>query len=170
MSEDALSGFRCFYRPNRPGDLGAEDLDLIAHGGTHSRNNGPGIVGATIYHGEQNAVNVQPGIDLPSHPADGAQQQVQALGGQVVGLGGNDDPICGNQGIDGHKPQGRHAVNDDVVVVVLQPLQNISHNRFPAQSIDQHYFHTGQFDITGEQIHTLFVPDDAIVGRKVHAR
>ena len=168
MSKDALSGFRCFYCPNRPGDFGAEDPNLIAHGSAHGRNDGPGIVGAAVYHGEQNTVNVQSGIDLPSHAADRTQQQVQTFGGQIVGLGGDDDPICGNQGIDGHKAQGRHAINENVIVAFLQPLQYIPHNCFPAQSIDQHYFHTGQFNVAGEQIHMLFMPDDAIVGRKVH--
>lgn len=76
----------------------------------------------------------------------------------------DDDPVCGYQGIDGHKVRGRHTVNENVIVAIFEPLQNISHNGFLAHCAYQYDSHTGQFDIAGEQIHTLLVPNNAISG------
>ena len=59
-----------------------------------------GEVGAVVHHRQQYAVDLELGVDLPLHLVYGLEQLFQALGGQVLRLNGDYDPVGGGQGVD----------------------------------------------------------------------
>src|SRR5699024_513408 len=65
--------------PDRMGNLGAEHLDFAAIGLPQQGGNLLGEVGAVVHHRQQNAVNLELGVQLPLDLVDGGQQLFQAL-------------------------------------------------------------------------------------------
>ena len=44
---------------------------------------------------------------------DRFEQEPKTFGGQEAGLSGNDDAVCGDQEIDSHHTERRHAVDQN---------------------------------------------------------
>ena len=88
------------------GNLGAEHLDFAAIGLPQQGGNLLGEVGAVVHHRQQYAVDLELGVDLPLHLVYGLEQLFQALGGQVLRLNGDYDPVGGGQGVDREHTQG----------------------------------------------------------------
>ena len=107
MGKNTFSLGADFLCPDRMGNLGAEYLDFAAVGLPQQGGNLLGKVGAVIHHRQQYAVDLELGIDLPLHLVYGLEQRFQALGGQVLGLDGDYDPVGGCQRVDREDTQGR---------------------------------------------------------------
>nr|DAY76505.1 MAG TPA: hypothetical protein [Caudoviricetes sp.] len=108
--ENALSLAGCLSGSDRAGNFRVKYPDAAAQCGTQGGDNAFGIVGSPVHHGHKDSVDFQFRIDLPPHSADGADQQIQTLCGKKVRCRRDDHAVGGNQSIDGHQPQGRHAV------------------------------------------------------------
>ena len=81
MGKNALALGADFLRPDRMGNFRAEHLDFAAVGFPQQGGNLLGEVGAVIHHRQQDAVNLELGVDLPLHLVYSLEQLFQALGG-----------------------------------------------------------------------------------------
>ena len=114
MGEDTLALGAGLFGPDRVGDLGAEHLDFAAVGLPQQSGDLSGKVGTVVHHRQQDAVDLELGVQLPLDLVDGGQQLLQALGGQILRLDGDYDPVGGGQRVDREHPQGGLAVNEDM--------------------------------------------------------
>ena len=146
---------------DRAGDFRVEYPDAAAQCGAQGGDNAFGIVGSPVHHGHKDSVDFQLRIDLPTHSADGADEQIQTLCGKKVRCRRDDHAVGGNQSIDGHQPQGRHTVNENVVVVLFHPAENGFQHLLPGHGIEQAHFYAGQFNVRRKQIDPLAAVDDA---------
>ena len=78
------------------GNLAAEHLDFATVGFPQQGGDLLGIVGAVVHHRQQYAVDLELGIELLLHLIYGLEQLFQALGGQVLRLNGDYDPVGGS--------------------------------------------------------------------------
>ena len=104
-------------------NLCAEYFDLTAIVLPQERGDFFGKVGSAIHHRQQDTVNLELGVDLPLHLIYGLEQLFQTLGGQILRLNGNDDPVRSGQRIDCEHAQGGLAVDEDMGVLPLQCVQ-----------------------------------------------
>src|SRR5699024_9777885 len=114
MGKNALALGADFLGPDGMGNLAPEHLDFAAIGLPQQGGDLLGKVGAVVHHRQQYAVNLELGIDLPLHLVYGLEQLFQALGGQILCLDGDYDPVGGGQGVDREHTQGWLAVNQDM--------------------------------------------------------
>ena len=170
MCEDALALGADLLGSNRVGNLGAEHLDFAAVGLPQQGGDLLGKVGAVVHHRQQYAVDLELGVDLPLHLVYGLEQLFQALGGQVLRLNGDYDPVGGGQGVDREHTQGWLAVNQDMGILSLERVQILPQDGLSAHGVHQADLHAGELDVGGHQVHTLRVVQDTLVGfdRLVH--
>ena len=116
MGKNAFALGADFLCPDRMGNLGAEHLDFAAIGLPQQGGNLLGEVGAVVHHRQQYAVDLELGVDLPLHLIYGLEQLFQALGGQILRLNGDYDPVGGGQGVDREHTQGWLTVNQDSIL------------------------------------------------------
>ena len=156
--------------PDRMGNLGAEHLDFAAVGLPQQGGNLLGEVGAVVHHRQQYAVDLELGVDLPLHLVYGLEQLFQALGGQVLRLDGDYDPVGGGQGIDREHTQGRLAVNQDMGILSLERVQILPQDGLTAHGVHQGDLHAGELDVGGHQVNAFRVVQDTLAGaqRLVH--
>ena len=67
------------FGPDRMGNFGAEHLDFAAVGLPQQGGDLLGKVGAVVHHRQQDAVNLEFGVDLPLHLIYCLEQLFQAL-------------------------------------------------------------------------------------------
>ena len=115
MGKNALALGADLLGPDGMGNLGAKHLDFAAVSLPQQSGDLLGKVGAVVHHRQQDAVDLELRIDLPLHLIDCLEQLFQALGGQILCLDGDYDPVGGGQGIDREHTQGGLAVNQDTV-------------------------------------------------------
>ena len=115
-------------------------------------------------------VDLELGIDLPLHLVYGLEQLFQALVGQVLRLNGDYNPVGGGQGIDREHTQGGLTVNQDVGILSLERVQILPQDGFSAHGVHQRDLHAGELDVSGHQVNTFRVVQDALTGtqRLVH--
>ena len=156
--------------PDRMGNLGAEHLDFAAIGLPQQGGNLLGEVGAVVHHRQQYAVDLELGVDLPLHLVYGLEQLFQALGGQVLRLNGDYDPVGGGQGVDREHTQGWLAVNQDMGILSLERVQVLPQDGLTAHGVHQGDLHAGELDVCGHQVNALRVVQDTLAGaqRLVH--
>ena len=147
MGVDARSLGGDFRGPHGAGNLRIKHLDAPAVGIADQRSNFPGVGGSRVHHGHEDAVDLQPRVDLPMHLGDGLQQLLQTLGGKVVGLHRDDDPIRCRKGVDGQHAQRRHAVDEDVIIRLAVVVQHIFQRGLAAHGVDQGHLHAGQRNV-----------------------
>ena len=135
MGKNAFALGADFLCPDRMGYLGAEHLDFAAVGLPQQGGDLLGEVGAVVHHRQQYAVDLELGVDLPLHLVYGLEQLFQALGGQVLRLNGDYDPVGGGQGVDREHTQGWLAVNQDNETMMTED-RTLSH----AQAIKMRKF------------------------------
>src|SRR5699024_3903324 len=80
VGEDTLALGAGLFGPDRVGDLGAEHLNCAAIGLPQQSGDFFGKVGTVVHHRQQNAVNLELGVQLPLDLVDSGQQLLQALG------------------------------------------------------------------------------------------
>ena len=147
MLENTLTHGTDFRSTDRPGNGLVEHLDLAAIGTSNQVVNLLPVVGAAVGHGEQDALDFQFGVDLPSDLLHGLQKLFQALCRQVLRLYGNQGGVCRCQCIHGQHPKGRGAVQQNKVVFMLCTFQHLLEHLFPVQAIDKGNFQPCQFDV-----------------------
>ena len=148
--------------PDRMGNLGAEHLDFAAIGLPQQGSDFLGKVGAVVHHRQQYAVDLELGVDLPLHLIYGLEQLFQALGGQILRLNGDYDPVGGGQGVDREHTQGWLAVNQDMGILSLERVQILPQDGLTAHGIHQGDLHTGELDVGGHQVNPLRVVQDTL--------
>ena len=156
--------------PDRMGNLGAEHLDFAAIGLPQQGSDFLGKVGAVVHHRQQYAVDLELGVDLPLHLIYGLEQLFQALGGQILRLNGDYDPVGGGQGVDREHTQGWLAVNQDMGILSLERVQILPQDGLTAHGVHQGDLHAGELDVCGHQVNALRVVQDTLAGaqRLVH--
>lgn len=76
-----------------------------------------GVRGLGVVHAEDDAGDAECGIDLVADEADGFEEFAHALQCEEVGLHGDDDFLCGGEGVECEEAEGRGAVEEDELVV-----------------------------------------------------
>ena len=98
-------------------------LDLLRHL--------EGEVGAAVVHGQQQPLQVNPGVQPPLDNADGGQKIAQPLQGVVLTLHRYQHGIRCAQGVQGQQFQRGGTVNEDVVIVFRHLLQGVFQSVLP---------------------------------------
>ena len=170
MSINTLALGAGLFGPDRVGDLGAEHLDFAAIGLPQQGGDLFRKIGSAVHHRQQNAVNLELGVQLPLDLVDGGQQLFQALGGQVLRLDGDYDPVGCRQRVDRKHPQGGLAVDEDMGILSLYGVQILPQDGLAAHGVYQRHLHAGQLDVGGHEVYALRVVQDALAGaqRLVH--
>ena len=99
-----------------------------------------------VIHGEQEALDAQAGIELGLDDADGVEQLADALQCEILGLDRNDDAVGRGQGVDRDQAQRGAAVDNDVVIVVLDQLQGLAQHAFTSLFFNEFQFGSHQVD------------------------
>ena len=144
------------------GYLGAEHLDFAAVGLPQQGGDFFGKVGAVVHHRQQDAVDLELGVQLPLDLVDGGQQLLQPLGGQVLRLDGDYNPASGGQSVDREHPQGGLAVDEDMGILSLHGVQILPQDGLPAHGVHQRDLHARQLDVSGHEVHAFRVVQDAL--------
>ena len=107
---------------------------------------------------------------MPLHLVDRLEQLFQALGGQILRLNGDYDPVGGGQGVDREHTQGWLAVNQDMGILSLERVQILPQDGLTAHGVHQGDLHAGELDVCGHQVNALRVVQDTLAGaqRLVH--
>ena len=113
------------------------------------------VVGTAVGHGQQNALDFQFRVDLPSDLLHGLQKLFQAFCRQVLRLHRNQGSVCRRQCVDGEHPQRGHTVQQDIIVLPLSPLQHLFQHLFPVHTVHKSHFQPCQFDVGRNQVNTL---------------
>ena len=71
--------------------------------------------GPYVVHGEEDAANLQLGIQVLLHPVDGLEEKAQSFEGKIFALQRDDDEISRNEPVQSQEPQRRRTVDEDVV-------------------------------------------------------
>ena len=162
MGKNAFALGANFLCPDRMGNLGAEHLDFAAVGFSQQGGDLLGEVGSVVHHRQQYTVDLELGVDLPLHLIYGLEQLFQALGGQILRLNGDYDPVGGGQGVDREHTQGWLAVNQDMGILSLERIQILPQDGLTAHGIHQGDLHTGELDVGGHQVNPLWVVQDTL--------
>ena len=170
MGKNAFALGADFFSPDGMRNLGAKHLDFAAVGFPQQGSDLLGKVGAVVHHRQQYAVDLEFGIDLPLHLIDRLEQLFQALGGQILRLDGDYDPVGGCQRVDREHTQGWLAVNQDMGILSLERVQILPQDSLSAHGVHQGDLHAGELDVCGHQVNALRVVQDTLAGaqRLVH--
>lgn len=97
----------------------------------------PRQCGAAIHHRQHNAVHLQLRVELPLDAGDGSQKLLQSFGRKILRLHGDNHAVRSGQGIDGQHTEGRHTVDERIIVAVCYRGQILPQYRFTAHGVDQ---------------------------------
>jgi len=89
-------------------------------------------IGTLIPHGNQHSLDFQVRVSLTSDLPDRLHQLRNSFQRKVLALDGNQDAVGCHEGVHRKKVQRRRAINQDVVVVVLERSEQLAE---PAVSI-----------------------------------
>ena len=167
MGENALALGADLLCSDRMGNLAFEHLDFTAVSITQQGSNLLGKVGAVVYHRQQYAVDLELGVDLPLHLVYGLEQLFQALGGQVLRLDGDYDPVGGGQGVDREHTQGGLTVNQDMGILSLERVQILPQDSLSTHGVHQGDLHAGELDVGGHQVNAFRVVQDTLAGAQL---
>ena len=170
MGKNTLALGTDFLCSDRMGNLSSEHFDFAAVGFSQQSRNLLGKVGAVVHHRQQDTVDLELGVDLPFHLIDRLEQLFQALGGQILRLDGDYDPVGGGQGVDREHTQGWLAVNQDMGILSLERVQVLPQDGLTAHGVHQGDLHAGELDVGRHQVNAFRVVQDALAGaqRLVH--
>ena len=121
--------------PDVAGDDGGVDLagEVVLHFLRHLQSQ----IGAAVEHGEQNALQLQPGIQGAPDNAHCVHQVGKALQSVVFPLYGHQNGIRGAQCVQRQQLQRGRAVNENVIVLFCHLLQGVPQQKFPLLHGDQ---------------------------------
>ena len=162
MGKNAFALGADFFSPDGMRNLGAKHLDFAAVGFPQQGSDLLGKIGAVVHHRQQYAVDLEFGIDLPLHLIDRLEQLFQALGGQILRLDGDYDPVGGCQRVDREHTQGWLAVNQDMGILSLERVQILPQDSLSAHGVHQGDLHAGELDVSGHQVNAFRVVQDTL--------
>ena len=162
MGENALTLYATLCRPDRERHLRIQYPEITS-GLPQGRDDAFCIVGTAIHHGQQDAIDFQQWVDLSPYLGHRSQQQLQALGGQVVSLTWDKNTVRRCQSVDGQHTQRGHTIDQNVIIIPLDRAQVATQHKFPAHGVHKTYLKTGQADVGGHQIDTLNILQNAPV-------
>ena len=170
MGKNAFALGANFLCPDRMGNLGAEHLDFAAVGFSQQGGDLLGEVGSVVHHRQQYTVDLELGVDLPLHLIYGLEQLFQALGGQILHLNGDYDPVGGGQGVDREHTQGWLAVDEDMRILPLERVQILPQDSLTTHGVYQRYLHTGKLNIRRHQVNAFCMMQNTFSGayRLIH--
>ena len=113
---DRLAVARRFGQANAARDHRREDV--VPEMRPHLGGNLGGQVRSTVEHRQDRPVDREVRVQVVADKTDRRQELGQALQRVVLALDRDKGPVGGCQGIDGEQPEGRRAVDEDVVVAV----------------------------------------------------
>ena len=122
------------------------------------------VVGAVVGHGQQNTLDFQLGVDLPSDLLYGLQKLFQAFRRQVLRLHRNQGSVCRRQCVDGQHPQRGHTVQQNKIVLPLGTVQHLLEHLLPVHTVHEGYFQPCQFNVCRNQVNALCVVQNALAG------
>ena len=91
-------------------------------------------VGPLVEHGEDHALDHQPGIQVLADALHGVEQLAHTFECKVLGLHGNQDRIRRYKGIQGEQIERWRAVKDDELKAASYRVERIAQAEFPASS------------------------------------
>lgn len=118
MRKDALPDQAALSRSDRHRNLCIKDSDVLSDACSKRTDDVLGIVRAAVHHRQQDPVDLQIRIDAAFDLGYRTKQKIQTFRGQEVWLRRYDHAVCGHQCVDCHHPQRRHAVDQNVVVIL----------------------------------------------------
>ena len=147
----------CLRQTDIPGNHRGEDLagEVLAHLLGYLG----GEVGAAVEHGQRHAENLQPGIHPLFYHPQGAHQITEAFQRKILALHRNQDSVRRAQAVQGQQFQGRGAVDENQVVVLLRPEQCLFQHPLPMGFPDQLHGGTCQIRGGGEYVAVVRVDD-----------
>lgn len=135
------------------------------------------VVRPIVHHRQQNAVDLQLGIELPPHFCNRAHELGQSLRGEIAWLRRNDYAVCGGERIDGRHAERGHTVNQNAVILFSERLQSLAKHIFSAENAGQPNIKCGELDIGRNKVNAFFAVDDPkpigrkpIINRSLHER
>ena len=137
---------------------------MAAVGLTDERVDLPCQCGTAVHHGQHNAVHLQLRVELPFHAGDGSQKLFQSFGWKILRLHRDNHAVRRSQGVDGQHTEGRHTVDERVVIAICYCGQILPQYRFPAHGVDQRDLQCRQLDIGGDKVDAGQMMQDALTG------
>ncbi|CAN4028075.1 RNA polymerase sigma factor sigM, partial [Dysosmobacter welbionis] len=133
-----------------PGDHSGIDLagEVVLHFLRHLQ----GQIGPPVKHGQQHAVQFQPGIQGPADDPHRVHQVTEALQSVVFALHRHQDGVRGAEGVQRQQFQRGGAVDEQEVVAIFYLVQRVPQKEFPALHADQFDPGAGQRLVGGENI------------------
>ena len=85
-----------------------------------------GEVGAVVVHGQQDALDGDVGIEGGAYAFERGDELGDAFKGKVLGLHGDDEGVGCGEDVEGEEVEGRGAIEDDEVILVLDGLRGLA--------------------------------------------
>ena len=105
-----------------------------------------------VEHREQDTFYMQVGVECRLHQLDRPQQLTQPLECVVLALHRNQYRIGCGQGVDRKQTQARRAIDQDVVVLVADPLERLLQSELSRYLRYQFHFGAGKITVGGQKI------------------
>ena len=170
MGKDAPALCAGLGSTNRMRNLRIEYPDFAAVGIAEQPADLFAEVRPAVHHGQQDAVDLQPGIDLSAYPGYRLKELLQTLCREILRLNRNQYAVRSGQRIDREHAKRRHAVNKNIVVVAPDAVQILPQHRFPAHGVHQSHLHAGKLDVCRHEGYALVMAQDSpvVIERPVH--
>ncbi|MNK96798.1 hypothetical protein D3C87_1170990 [compost metagenome] len=109
---------------------------------------------ARVVHRTQQAFDLEVRVQQFSDTLDVIHKVAQAFECEVLALHGDNDPVGGNQCVQGQHRQRRRAVDQDVIVVFPDRRQRAAQTAFLHLHFQQHHFGRGEIAVGRQQLVT----------------
>src|SRR5690606_38755130 len=131
----------------------------------------PGVEGAPVVHRDEDAVELEPGVDPLAHLVDRLHEERDAAQREELGLERDDDAVRGRERVDREQPEGRLAVDEDDVVVLGDRAQHPGERLLAGDLGDEGDLRGGQVDVRRDDVEPLdggLVDDLPDIGPRLH--
>ena len=95
-----------------------------------------GEIRAPVEHREQNAFELEAGIQAAAHHADRVHQVGQAFEREIFALHGNDQGICRAEGVDCQQFERGRAVDENIVIIGGENVERLLEQEFAVFAVD----------------------------------
>ena len=113
--------------------------------------------------GQQNAVDLQRGIQHTLRLRDRAKENIQPFRREVRRVTRNDYAVSGDERIERHQSKGGETVDQDVVILFPKGIQHGFENELAVGERGQSGADAGQLMVAGNEVHAFPVMEDGVV-------